>query len=133
MPRRCEAFLGPFWNVEHFANMTQTVLLMLLRHAGGCGELGLVTAHSAPSGVVTVTRPHSPTRPGANRRAGAAAALRAACATEAWIRAAPAAARASAAACRACGCALCFTCGCACAVCCAFGCFMSRFGEGVVV
>ena len=46
---------------QHFATMTQTVLLMWLRHAGGCVELGLVTVHSAPSRVVTVTLPNSKT------------------------------------------------------------------------
>ena len=38
---------------QHCATTTDTFLLMLLRHAGSCVELGLVTAHHAPSGVVT--------------------------------------------------------------------------------
>ena len=38
---------------QHCATMTDTFLLMLLRHAGSCGERVLVTAHHAPSGAVT--------------------------------------------------------------------------------
>ena len=81
--------------------LTQTVLLLLRRHAGGCVELGLVTVHSAPSRVVTVTPPNSKrvTRP--TRRSAAAAATPPARATQAWLRACEAAARASSAARRA--------------------------------
>ena len=85
---------------QHFATMTQTVLLMWLRHAGGCVELGLVTVHSAPSRVITVTAPQSLgtilTRP--TRRSAAAAATLPARATQVWLRACEAAARASSAA-----------------------------------
>ena len=38
---------------RHCATMTDTCFLMLLRHAGSCGERVLVTAHHAPSGAVT--------------------------------------------------------------------------------
>lgn len=38
---------------QHCATTTDTFLLMLLRHAGSCGERVLVTAHHAPSGAVT--------------------------------------------------------------------------------
>ena len=83
---------------QHLATMTHGPFL-LERQRGACVELGVVTAHSALSGVVTVTRPHSKPDVCAFGRAGAAAALREWIrATEASIRAAPAAARASAAA-----------------------------------
>ena len=77
LPRRCESFLGVFQlRRQHFANMTQTALLMWLRHAGACVKLGLVTLHSVPFRVVTVTAPQSLgtilTRP-TRRSAGAAA------------------------------------------------------------
>ena len=72
------------------------------RRAGGCVECGGGgTAHIAPSGVLTNRVSGSSwVQPSvtANRCTGAAAGLRAACATDAWIRTAPAAARASAAA-----------------------------------
>ena len=54
----------PFFHL-HFAMIRQHLATMthgpccLERQRGACVELGVVTAHSALSGVVTVTRPHS--------------------------------------------------------------------------